>query len=121
MTPFLLNLKVKNLKFLALHNFNHAATFEANNIIQSDFDFDYFTEDQIIQIVDYLDLFIIYIFINCKYFALESLQGVRDILDKVFTNNLLLVNRFCKRDIGTLEVLSNDLLLKIKQHVYMGL
>ena len=121
-TPYILNLKVKNLKYLCLYNFNHAATTEANSIIQRDFDLIYFSEDQILKIVDYLDLFIIYIFINCKDFALESLKNVRDILDRIFINNLLLVNRINKNnDVGTLAKLPNDILCVVNQIIYRDL
>jgi hypothetical protein len=121
MKPFMLNLKVKNLKFLAIHNFNYAATSEANNIIQCDFDLDYFTDEQVLAIVDLLDLFIIYIFINCKTCALDALRDIRNILDKVFVNNLLLVNRFFKKEIGTLDILPDDVLFTIRKNVYANL
>jgi hypothetical protein len=124
-TPHILNLKVKKLKFLCLHNFNQAATTEANSIIQRDFDLIYFSEDQVIEIVDDLDLFIIYIFINCRDLALECLKNIRETLDGIFVKNLLLVNRFFKKqgtsasaDIGTLAQLPDDILYVLNQIIY---
>lgn len=122
--PNNINLALKRIKNIIIlyRDFERAAE-DLDNFSQRPFDDTYFTQKDIDNIIYNIDMAIIYCHVECSTPVMECLANIRSIIDRIFVNNLLLVNRLFKEnvDIGTLSYLPDLVKFELHKNIYGSL
>jgi len=123
-SPHIVNMRMKRIQMLLSVASDEREYFviahELEDIETHGLDTDIFTPAYAEAVHEHLENAIAYAFLCLPTHVLQCIEKIRECLQPIFVQNLLLVNRFFKQDsdVGTLASLPDGILFEIQKEIY---
>ena len=119
-TPHTLNIILKRAKNMLVFEDYDEIVKTFDGLSERPFDIDYFDKHNEEYIKDQIDLIVVCALLECNSAVKEHIGNIRNRINPIFIQNLLLANRLFKEhsDIGTLDELPELVKFEIHKMIY---